>query len=219
MTLSMYAAKLRLEVSNCPFYRDPPLTWTKDEARGNWERLVFEPAVTDEGAIADYLRTLFGSNGTNKMTIKALEALRRSVEDFESSLANPDQFNEPVLRWTITGLIASNLLPEAKSAALKDFLSNLVILLEVADVLNMRIAALDTWQWDEEGLPVMQRRHVTGKHHIYIEEDLLQAIFLQYVGVKWSVFFKQAILDFSCAEGAWVSLREPLSHTDNARRK
>lgn len=82
-----------------------------------------------------------------------------------------------------------------------------MILAEVADVLNMRIAALDVWEWDSDGLPVEQRRHVTGKYHIYIEEDLLQAIFLQFIGVKWSVFFKKAFIEFSEYDGAWKSLR------------
>jgi len=155
------------------------LILTIDEGRANWERLVFEPFETDQTAIAAYLRDLFGLTGTNMHMIKALKSLRTKVETFEFSLSSPGQFNEHVLRWTIDGLLASGLLSDEKRAALKDFLSSSVILLEVADVLNMRMAAIDTWEWDIEGLPIEQRRHVTGKHHIYIEEDLLQAIFLQ----------------------------------------
>jgi hypothetical protein len=59
---------------------------------------------------------------------------------------------------------------------------------------------------------------VTGKHHIYIEEDLLQAIFLQFIGVKWSVFFKAAFTDFSVHDGAWTSLRQPISANEKKRR-
>ena len=43
---------------------------------------------------------------------------------------------------------------------------------------------------------------------MYIEEDLLQAIFLQFIGVKFSVFFKQAFTEFSNFDGAWASLRK-----------
>jgi hypothetical protein len=42
----------------------------------------------------------------------------------------------------------------------------------------------------------------------------LQAIFLQFIGVKWSVFFKEAFINFSNFEGAWASLRAPLSNND-----
>jgi len=170
------------------------------------EKHVFHPYETDQGAIADYLSALF-EHSNNKAAIKALAALRFSVEAFESSLSVPNQFTEEVLRWTIHGLLTSGLLPDEKTAALKDFLMNSVILSEVADVLNMRLAALDDWEWEADGLPVEQRRHVTGKYHIYIEEDLLQAIFLQFIGIKWSVFFKSAFIEFSQFEDAWKSLR------------
>lgn len=64
---------------------------------------------------------------------------------------------------------------------------------------------------------VEQRRHVTSKYHIYIEEDLLQAIFLQYIGVKWSVFFKKAATDF--LNQAWKSIRPSIPKDETLRRK
>jgi hypothetical protein len=186
----------------------------KDEGRAEWERLVFEPFETDQDAIASYLQDLFGTSGTNKQAIKALEELRSRVDAFD-----PGQFNEHVLRWVINGLIASGLLSDEKRAALKDFLVSPVILVEVSDVLNMRLAALETWSWDMEGLPVEQRRHVTGTYHLYIEEDLLQAIFLQFIGVKMSVFFKETFKTFVASEGAWTSLRQALPQLDMKRRE
>ncbi len=102
---------------------------------------------------------------------------------------------------------------------LKDFLSNPIILAEIADVLNMRIVVLDSWSWEIEGLNVEQRRKVTGKFHVYIDEDLLQAIFLQFIGVKWCVFFKGAFTDFSKFDGAWTSLGEPIPILARKRRE
>jgi hypothetical protein len=185
----------------------------KEEGRADWEYLVFEPFQTDQERIANYLRHLFGAGGTNKQAIKALEELRTRVDAFD-----PGQFNENVLRWVINGLIASTLLSDEKRAALKDFLVSPVILIEVSDVLNMRLAALDTWNWDMTGLPVEQRRHVTGAYHIYIEEDLLQAIFLQFIGVKLSVFFKKIFKMFIEYEGAWTS-RTAIPTLDLKRRE
>ncbi|KAE9371742.1 hypothetical protein N431DRAFT_467904 [Stipitochalara longipes BDJ] len=185
----------------------------RDESRANWEKLVFEPFETDPMAISEYLQTLFGLKSGNRQSVKALKALRKSVADFEISLSTPGQFNDQVLRWTINGLMGSGLLSDEKRAVLKDFLASPVILAEVADVLNMRIAAISTWSWEGE-VPVEQRRHVTGAYHVYIDEELLQAIFLQFIGVKWSVFFKEAFTNFSNFEGAWASLRTPLSKND-----
>jgi hypothetical protein len=52
-----------------------------------------------------------------------------------------------------------------------------------------------------------------------MHEDLLQAIFLQFIGVKWSVCFKRAFTAFSRFDGAWTSLRKPIPRLDKKRRE
>ncbi|KAM0171613.1 hypothetical protein ACHAPC_010997 [Botrytis cinerea] len=188
----------------------------RTEGRTNWENLVFQPFETDHKAITTYLTNLFGINGENGQARKALNALRKQVETFGITLSAPDQFNPTVLRWTINGLISSGLLSEEKRAALKDFLASPVILTEVADVLNMRLASIDMWEWNRD-IPVEQRRHLNGTYHMFIDEDLLEALFLQYIGVKWSVFFKKAFRDFSNFDGAWSKLNKPIPPTDQER--
>lgn len=136
----------------------------RDESRANWEKMVFEPFETDPMVISEYLDALFGEKPESKQSAKALDQLRRSVETFETSLSTPGQFNDEVLRWTITGLLASGLPSDEKCAVLKDFLASPVILAEVADVLNMRIQDISNWSWEGE-VAVEQRRHVTGKYH------------------------------------------------------
>ncbi|TGO44454.1 hypothetical protein BCON_0515g00010 [Botryotinia convoluta] len=189
----------------------------RTEGRANWEDLVFQPFETDHKAITAYLTTLFGMDGKNRQAKKALNALRQEVETFGNTLSAPGQFNPTVLRWTINGLISSGLLSEEKRAALKDFLASPIILTEVADVLNMRLASLDIWEWNRD-IAVEQRRHLNGTHHMFIDEDLLEALFLQYIGVKWSVFFKKAFIDFSNFDGAWSKLNKPIPPIDQARR-
>ncbi|KAL2070379.1 hypothetical protein VTL71DRAFT_13405 [Oculimacula yallundae] len=190
----------------------------RDESRTAWEKLVFEPFETDQMAILEYLRALFGETSDNKQGFKALQKLHKEVEAFEASLASPNQFNETVLRWVIGGLVSSVLLNDEKRGALKDFLGSPVILAEIADVLNMRIADISEWSWDDEVL-MKQRRQVTGTYRIYIDEELLQAIFLQYVGVKWCIFFKEALVNFSNFDGAWTSLRPHVPLEDRKRRE
>jgi hypothetical protein len=136
----------------------------KIESRREWERLVFEPYETDQMAISEYLRNLFGETGSNKQGFNALYALRKSVKRFETSLSAPTQFDNHVLKWTINGLLSSGLLSEEKNAVLRDFLASPIILAEVADVLNMRIATLASWSWEDE-ISIEQRRHVTGAFH------------------------------------------------------
>jgi hypothetical protein len=165
-----------------------------------------------------YLSKLFGKTGTKNHTAKALDKLQKMVEAFEIEMSAPGQFNTVNLTWVINGLLSAGLLSEDKNAVLKDFLSSAVILTEVADVLNMRISSITTWSWETD-VPVKQRRHVTGAFHMYIDEDLLQAIFLQYIGVRWSVFLKKAFTSFSKSGEAWKSLREPISRVAYKRRE
>ncbi|KAB8289472.1 hypothetical protein EYC80_010634 [Monilinia laxa] len=189
----------------------------RTEGRENWEKLIFEPFETDQKAITTYLNGLFRKDGKDRQAMKALNALRKQVEQFGNDLSTPGQFNPSVLSWTINGLISSGLLSEEKRAALKDFLASPVILTEVADILNMRLASIDDWEWNSD-LAVEQRRHLNGTYHMFIDEDLLEAMFLQYMGIKWSVFFKKAFKDFSNFDGAWSPLDKPIPPTDKARR-
>lgn len=130
----------------------------RDESRIAREKLVFEPFETDQMAISEYLRTLFGETGDNKQGFKALKELQKQVEAFEATLSSPDQFDEKVLHWVISGLMASTLLSDEKRGALKDFLASPVILTEIADVLNMHMS---TWSWGDEIL-IQHRRYITG---------------------------------------------------------
>lgn len=187
------------------------------ESRAEWERSVFEPFNTDPQAILSYLKALFGETGSETQAYNALKKLRDDVRSFEEILAGPEQFNLDVLQWVIRGLIASDLLTDEKRTVLKDFNNSQVILSEVADVLNMRMTALDTWTWGGD-VPIEQRRKISGSYNIFMHEDLLQAIFLHFIGVKWSVFFKEAFTAFSTFAGAWTSLQKDITKLDKKRR-
>jgi len=53
---------------------------------------------------------------------------------------------------------------------------------------------------------------------VYFDEEVLQAIFLQYVGVKWAVYLKEAFTNFSNANGAWISSRPDVPFLEKQRR-
>ncbi|KAL6408375.1 hypothetical protein AUP68_08232 [Ilyonectria robusta] len=191
----------------------------KLESRMEWEKMVFEPATVNETALEQYLNGLFGfGDEKKKLIFGALKGLRDEVERFEAEISTPNQFNIYSLRWVIQGLHSSDLLSDEKREVLKDFENNTIILNEIADVLNMRISALGAWAWCADApVPVEMRRKISGIYNIHMHEDLLQAIFLQYIGVKWSVFFKKAFKDFRRAEGAWTSARAEIPKADKQR--
>lgn len=190
----------------------------KQDARRQWESTVFEASNVDEDRLRAYLNRIFSvEDGDAPTKLRALEQFKTKVTAFESEMLATNQFNSTTLRWAANGLLSSGLLSDEKREVLRDFKNNPVILGEVADVLNMRISALDSWSWGD-GVPVEQRRQISGVYNILMHEDLLQAIFLQYIGVKWSVFLKKAFGEFRKTAGAWKSCRKQIPKTDAQRR-
>lgn len=56
----------------------------------------------------------------------------------------------------------------------------------------MRLSSIDTWAWEKTGLMAEQRRQIGGKDRTFHDEDLIDALLLEYLGRKWSVKFKSA---------------------------
>lgn len=191
----------------------------KMEAKMAWEKMAFHPDAVDETALRKYLDHLFGSGSAEKKHVRAaLTTLRQHVSSFGRDLFNPNQFNIYSLKWVIQGLLSSDQLTNEKREVLKDFAQNDIILNEIADVLNMRLAALSTWSWNGESpVPVEMRRKISGIYDVQMSEHLLQSMFVQFIGVKWSVFFKEQFTDFRQAEGAWKPMRKEIPLIDKLR--
>ncbi|KAL8805757.1 MAG: hypothetical protein Q9182_001790 [Xanthomendoza sp. 2 TL-2023] len=191
----------------------------KLEVRLKWEKSAFEPVAVNQAAINDMLHSLFESTPDySRHLLRAMEVLRKQVEGFERELASSSNFHPNSLRWTIKSLLSSDLLDDSKRDALRDFLGNEIILKELADVLNMRMAALDNWTWGSEVL-LEERRQLSGNLNIYMQEDVIQAIFLQYIGIRWSVFWKKALGSFRKSPGVWKSSQTSIPTLDRKRRE
>lgn len=145
----------------------------KLEAKLQWEQDVFVPGQVDETNLRRFLEELFVDEPADSAKkAKALHTLAESIQDFERELAAPNQFNAYTLKWVIEGLLSSDGLSNEKRAALRDFIKHDVILGEIADVLNMRLAALDAWSWGDN-VPLEQRRKISGVYHVHMDKELL----------------------------------------------
>jgi hypothetical protein len=74
-------------------------------------------------------------------------------------------------------------------------LTNDVILQEVASVLNMQLASIESFAWPQEGVQVEMRRHLSGKYRAYMDTEIITALLFQYIGMRWSLGFKTAFRD------------------------
>ncbi|GAB1736102.1 hypothetical protein NU219Hw_g6153t1 [Hortaea werneckii] len=191
----------------------------KLESRARWEQSAFQETNVDPAAIKNMLDKVFEASPPDSPNVipRATEKLREEVRAFESKFTTSENFNVRTLRLAIKGLLASDLLPNEKQEALSDFDKNGTVLSEVADVLNMRLAAFQEWSWGEEVL-LEERRQLNGTYNIYMREDLLQALFLQHIGVKWSVFFKSAFREFRKTKDVWKSPGQEIGYSERKER-
>lgn len=173
------------------------------EQRKQWEQLVFSPpSSSDAAAIEHYLWTLF--NKTTEAQ-RGLKEIRKAFND-PTSDAEPEYKVPPLdlnaVKVSIAHLLNGDGLVAAKQAALKDLQNNKLVLSEIADVLNMELDNLQAWSWGSEPIDLDIRRSLNGKYRVFMDEELLQAIFLQYVGVQWAIKLKLTLTLF-LHSGAW----------------
>ena len=88
-------------------------------------------------------------------------------------------------------------------------------------VLNFRYADLKNWDWHagDAGIPVLPRQQLNGKYRIWMDEDVLQTVFVQYIGIKLCNRIKATLRDFVGSSGMWKwSPRPKITEQEILRR-
>lgn len=185
------------------------------EQRQVWESMVFTESRTDPAAITAYLTELFGStHKAEKLTKTPLENLREQMKSFRIA-----QMSEDDLRQTMSSLAKADLLSEERRRVLGEFQSNEMVSAEILDVLNLQLDRFDSWSWGKEAIPLEMRRSLNGKYRLYMNEEILQALFLQYIGVSWAMHLRTVFTTFFHS-GAWKqSSHHSLDHKARQRRE
>lgn len=184
------------------------------DQRRDWESIVFAEGSTSNPARTKmYLTNIFGSTLKAKRIVKEpLETLRECMRTFKLGT-----FDVSEVQTCMTAMLETDMLSEEKRKVLGDLRNNSAILQEIVDVLNTQIDVLESWSWGEEGIPVNVRRALNGKYRVYMDEEILQALLLQFVGMKWAVHFRATFKAFFNS-GAWRQSSEK-SLDGLARRK
>ena len=183
------------------------------EQKTRLNSLIFEPKRIDTDAVVAYLSELFHDTDANE----SLQSIRKGVDQFGNDLLRT-AINSEDIRFTIKALLASDLMDETKRTTLREFTENPTVLAEVASVLNMRLGSLGSWCWPATGVDIEMRRHLNGKYRGFTDPEILDALFLQYLGTLWQIVFKN--LFCSVFQGkAWKPAFSPLSKFESDRRK
>ncbi|KAJ5578308.1 uncharacterized protein N7459_007272 [Penicillium hispanicum] len=187
------------------------------EQRTKWESLVFTTAThVDEESIHTFLDELFMQT---KLSRQALKELRESLQKFGNELGSRGGwFTVDQLDWVSKALMRTDLLSNEKSIILKEFMRNKEVTQEVADVLNMRMASLDSWSWGQDGIPIEMRRQLNGKYRVFMDEDLLDSLLLQYLGTIWAVKLRKVLVRF-LESHAWTAMHEDIPKDYIEKRK
>ncbi|KAK8135361.1 hypothetical protein PG984_003301 [Apiospora sp. TS-2023a] len=173
-----------------------------------FERVVFTPLETDGLMIDMFMSDLFDGDEA----VKSLQGLRGRLQKRGDAILNEHSpFDTTTLKWCLRGLLAEDLLSDEKQATLRDFLNNEEALKEIGDVLNMRYADFDAWQWQagDDGIPVLPRQQLNGKYRIWMDEDVLQAIFVEYVGIRCCTMTRDCLTSFVEDAPGWKWTQEP----------
>ncbi|KAG6916815.1 hypothetical protein DXG01_005197 [Tephrocybe rancida] len=149
--------------------------------------IIFDDVAIDTNALEVYLSDLFSGEEATQV----LEALRKRIDSFQTHLTR-HVFTSDSVEDIIRGLLASGLMDEGKRATLAEFLDNPTVLEEVASVLTMRMASLETWSWPAEGMAIEMRRHLNGKYRAFTDPEIVDALLLQHIGISWQVELKAA---------------------------
>ena len=169
------------------------------DQRKEWESIVFaDDSKPDPTAIEAYLTSMFySSSQAKKLTRSPLDRLRGQMQSFVLGT-----FDINILKTCIAAVLKAGSLSYTKRKTLSEFLGNSAILREMVDVLNMHIDDLDSWSWGDEAVSVDLRRALNGKYRVYMDEEMLQALLLHFVGIQWAVHLRTAFYGFFNSE-AW----------------
>lgn len=80
-----------------------------------------------------------------------------------------------VVEWCVKGLLSVDLLSRDKRNALQ---SNPPVLVELTNFLNIKLDAIDYWPCCDNPIPLDMRRHLNGKYCVFMDEEILQDLFL-----------------------------------------
>ncbi|KAL2420071.1 hypothetical protein ABEF95_000363 [Exophiala dermatitidis] len=188
------------------------------EQRQQWESLVFSKSETDKAEIQHYLSRLFRSE---KRVTNAFNDIENATRAFSRNLWQWRGLFDPAsVETAIRGVLQTDLLPEDKAAILTSIRDNRELLQEVADILNIKYASLESWQWTtiDGSIPVQQRRQLNGKYRVFMDEDVLDALLLHVIGMKWAVHFKKCFT--GCFRStAWERPSRTIPKNDLFRRE
>lgn len=147
------------------------------------QRIFTTPKNFDGDKFGNFLQTILPNEG---LIVQIRECVSTFCQSFPQIYdANPDE-----LKLCLEGLIAEDLLGPQKAAIFSDLKNNEVAIREASTLIKSLIDKFGEWTWPEP-VHVDFRRNIAGRYRAYMDEDVITALFLQYIGARWSIYLKE----------------------------
>ncbi|KAJ6263876.1 hypothetical protein Dda_0013 [Drechslerella dactyloides] len=182
--------------------------YTHDDEEDGHKQDDESSAVKEDENDQNYLSGFMGE-------VFTMKKLRNTIGRFSGSFRKHESMGITDVKQSIHGLISGELLTEAKKEACKEILLSDVILGEIAMVLNLRLREIENWKYADPSIQMNFRRHLNGKYRCYADEPLLDAIFLQWIGIRWGMELRR-VLELLHNSTAWLQPEKPI---DDARQE
>jgi DNA-binding ferritin-like protein (Dps family) len=154
------------------------------------EERAFKTGHIDSKAFKDFLNKTFEVENEDVNHVKLLAKTRKDTESFCKGILE-ENITVPQLNDCVEGLIASDLLNPEKQAVLRQLKQNELYLQDLAALLSSQLKEVKHWNWPEQGVYVDVRQSIAGRYQAFLDEDIITALFLHYIGVRFAVYFKE----------------------------
>ncbi|KAF8631029.1 hypothetical protein AX15_002640 [Amanita polypyramis BW_CC] len=183
----------------------------KHEQMERFTSIVFEEKVVDTDALRAYLSNVFSGKRARLILEEARQRLKELCDVRDEKVTEND------VKCAIDELTSGNgSLSDENIAALREFRQNDSVLTELASVLTMRLASIDTWSWPAEGIPIHMRRHLNGKYRVFTDPDIIDALLFHHLGALWKRELKTFFVEFFESK-AWITLEKKMPVKEKER--
>ncbi|CAF3691946.1 unnamed protein product [Rotaria sp. Silwood1] len=154
------------------------------------EKIIFNQSQLDLDVWRNFLQhKLFSIFDKDSKLKDAFDEFKKSIEQYGKSLLK-EKVSSNDIRQAIESLISNDSLDEYRKRLLTKMRLDENTVNEFESSLNLLISDLADWNWPIKDVRGIFRRNLVGKYRCFYEEDFLTAIFLEYIGLKWSYYFK-----------------------------
>jgi len=172
---------------------EKPTIGTKDATLSKLKNIMFSKPSTEEFNGQEFRNFLSKELFDFSQSVESEKTLQEIIKETGNFFKIENYYvSTHDVECCIKGLSSDELLSPEKKAALKELSANPEALEEVASLLTNRLKNLKRWDWPSNISedPTDIRRGLAGEYKAFLNEDIITALFLQYVGVEWAAHFK-----------------------------